>query len=305
LLRHADQPFADTSLFAINAGYRLMRQYVTIALSGDGGDEGFGGYDLYWRIARIIRWQHLPRVVWDGAAFVLAPFAHYRLVTESLPQRLCDLAGADDTAVIQALLSWIREQEHDRLCKDTDLLPVRRLFESQWEHQLPWRASRLERLSAHATEVYTRLTLPNDFLFKVDTASMRESLEVRVPMLDEELFAFGLSLPHTLKVKGRTCKQVLRAVAERWLPPAVARKPKLGFAIPVDVWVDQEFKTYLKDALLGSSSRLPEFFRPEIYRPIVEAFCKGQASPGISRQGLYQRIIMLLAVHLSMNNQMI
>ena len=71
--------------------------------------------------------------------------------------------------------------------------------------------------------------LPNDFLFKVDTASMRESLEVRVPMLDEDLFAFGLSLPHACKVEGRSPKKVLRAVAERWLPASIARKPKWGF----------------------------------------------------------------------------
>ena len=79
------------------------------------------------------------------------------------------------------------------------------------------------------TEVYTRLTMANDFLFKVDIASMRESLEVRVPMLDEDLFAFGLSLPHARKVRGRTCKTVLRGVAARWLPTEVAQKAKRGF----------------------------------------------------------------------------
>ena len=199
---------------------------------------------------------------------------------------------------MQNLLCWVREQEHRRLCRDMDVLPVRRLFEPQWEHDLPPQASRLERLSAHATEIHTRLLLPNDFLFKVDTASMRESLEVRVPMLDEELFAFGLSLPHDLKVKGRTCKRVLRAVAQSWLPPAVASKPKRGFEIPVDTWVDADFKMRLRDTLLGPSSRLPEFFRPEAYRPMVEAFCEGRPYPGISRQGLYQRAIMLLSVHL-------
>ena len=143
------------------------------------------------------------------------------------------------------------------------MLPVRRLFEPQWEYHLPRKASRLERLLRTATEVNTRLVLPNDFLFKVDTASMRESLEVRVPMLDEDLFAFGLSLPHCLKVNGRTCKRVLRAVAKRKLPPEVANKPKWGFGIPVDTWVNADFKARLRDALLGPSSRLPEFFRPE------------------------------------------
>jgi asparagine synthase (glutamine-hydrolysing) len=163
----------------------------------------------------------------------------------------------------------------------------------------------LESLSAHATEVNVRLTLPNDFLFKVDTASMKESLEIRVPMLDEDLFAFGLSLPHHLKVKNQTCKRVLRAVAQRWLPSAVANKPKQGFGMPVDKWIDADFKACLRDALLGPSSRLPEFFRPEVYQPMIEAFGKGHLCPGISRQGLYQRVIMLLSMHLALSNRSI
>lgn len=300
LLLHAGQPFADTSLFAFNAVCRLMRRHVTVALSGDGGDEGFGGYALYHRILRITRWQNLPAQIWRGASIALAPLERIALIPERLPQRVKELAGADDTAVIQNLLCWVRDEEHRHLCRDVGLLPVRRLFEPRWENVLPPSASRLERLSAHATEIYTRLLLPNDFLFKVDMASMRESLEVRVPMLDEELFGFGLSLPHSLKVNGRVCKRVLRAVAKSWLPREIAAKPKQGFAIPLDQWVNSDFKVHLRDTLLGFSSALPEFFRPEAYRPIIEAFCESHPCPGISRQGLYQRAIMLLCVHLAL-----
>jgi asparagine synthase (glutamine-hydrolysing) len=302
LLRHVGQPFADTSLFAVNAVCRLMRQHVTVALSGDGGDEGFGGYDLFWRITSIDRWQVLPAPIWRGASVALTPLERVAIVRKHLSRRLTEFAGADDVSIIQNLLCWVREQEHRRLCHNRDLLPVRRLFELQWDHDLLPRASRIERLSAHATEIQTRLLLPNDFLFKVDTASMRESLEVRVPMLDEELFAFGLCLPHHLKVQRRTCKRVLRSVAESWLPLTVARKRKRGFGIPVDSWVHADFKTRLKDALLGPSSRLPEFFRPEAYSPMVQAFCDGRPCPGISRQGLYQRAIMLLSVHVVLSD---
>jgi asparagine synthase (glutamine-hydrolysing) len=305
LLLHAGQPFADTSLFAANAICRLMRRHVTVALSGDGGDEGFGGYEIYWRTATIARWQQLPVSVWRAASVMLAPLARSGIVHERSPRWLRELAGADDTSIIQYLLCWVREEEHRSFCRDTHLLPIRRLFEPQWEHHLPPGASRLERLSAHATEINVRLVLANDFLFKVDTASMRESLEVRVPMLDEDLFAFGLLLPHHLKVNGRTCKSVLRAVAARRLPPAVANKPKWGFGIPVDAWVDADFKVRLRDALLGPSSSLPEFFRPEAYRPMLEAFCEGRPYPGISRQGLYQRAIMLLSMQLAISRDVI
>lgn len=300
LLLHAGQPFADTSLFAVNAVCRLMRRHVTVAISGDGGDEGFGGYNFYRQIATIALWQRLPVSVWRGAFIGLVPLASMGIFPQRLLQPINQLAGANDTAIIENLFCWVRDEEHHRLCSDTNVLPVRRLFEPQWEHHLPSGASRLERLSALATEASVRLTLPNDFLFKVDTASMKESLEVRVPMLDEDLFDFGLTLPHRLKVNGRTCKRVLRAVARRRLPPAVANKPKWGFAIPVDRWVDKDFKARLRDVLLDPSSELPEFFRPEAYRPIIEAFCAERPFPGMSRQALYQRAIMLLSVHLTL-----
>ena len=302
LLLHAGQPFADTSLFALHGVCRLMRHYVTVVLSGDGGDEGFGGYDFYWWLRAIDRWQALPQLVRRVCSMALDLSTHMRLAPERLAKGAEGLSDVDNTSTIQYLFCRVRGGEHERLCRSTDLLPLRRLFEPHWEHHLPLTASRLERLAAHATEANIRLQLANDFLFKVDTASMKESLEVRVPLLDEELFAFGLSLPHSLKVKGWECKRVLRRVAQCRLPLAVANKPKHGFSIPFDTWIDAEFKVRLREALLHPSSRLPEFFRPEVYCPIVEAFCRGRPYPGISRWSLYQRAVMLLSVHLALSH---
>jgi asparagine synthase (glutamine-hydrolysing) len=301
LLLSAGQPFADTSLFGVNAVCRLMKKHVTVALSGDGGDEVFGGYNFYQWLSSIARWQSFPAPLRWGIRTALSPMAKVGLVSGRLPQRLEDIENADNTEVIQNLFCWIRNQEHQQLCFDVDVLPVRRLFEPQWSHNFSKKVSRLERLSAHATEINARLLLPNDYLFKVDLASMRESLEVRVPLLDEDLFAFGLTLPHHLKVKGKTCKRVLREVAKRRLPRSVAIKPKRGFGIPMDDWCDHRFKDRLKETLLSSSSGLNEFFRPDVYRPIIEAFCSGGGRPGISREGLYNRAIMLLSVHLAIS----
>ncbi|MCA9469736.1 MAG: asparagine synthase (glutamine-hydrolyzing) [Nitrospira sp.] len=300
MLRHAGQPFADTSLFAVNAVCRLMREHVTVALSGDGGDEGFGGYNFYWQIARIARYQRWPSWTWQIGARVLSPLARHGMIPSYLPSRIRDLAMADDTSIMQHMFSWIGEVDHAALCRDKNLLPVRRFFEKRWNGNPMPRLSRLEQLSAHATEINIRLVLSNDFLFKVDSASMKESLEVRVPMLDEDLFAFGLTLPHALKVKGRTCKRVLRGVAHKKLPFEVARKPKMGFGVPMDTWVDSKFKEHLKESLLGSGSRLSEFFIPDVYQPMLEAFCAGRPYHGVSRQGLYQRAIVFLAVQLAL-----
>ena len=304
LLRHAGQPYADTSLFATHAVCRRMKEHVTVALSGDGGDEAFGGYHFYRHIATIARWQLLPAPVWKGISRALLPLARLGIVSDRIPERMCDLAGANDLSIVQNMFCWLREREHASLwSSDVKVLPVSRLFERQWEHALSPSASRLEQLCALTTEANTRLMLANDFLFKVDTASMKEGLEVRVPLLDEDLFSFALTLPYHLKVAGRTCKRVLRNVARRWVPSQVVRKPKAGFGIPVDRWVDADFKRRLREVLLGSGSQLSEYFNPYVYGPIVEAFCSGRSHPGISREGLYQRTIMLLSVQLALGRK--
>ncbi|MBK9945667.1 MAG: asparagine synthase (glutamine-hydrolyzing) [Nitrospira sp.] len=300
LLTHAGQPFADTSLFAVNAVSRIMRGHVTVALSGDGGDEVFGGYDVYWRLARIAQMQRLPPQVWRAIAWTLQPFGHLGVVPAHLPERLMEIGETDDVRVAQDLFALVHENELRELCIDSDKMqPVRRLFEQQWEHNLNGSTCRVERLSALVTEVNMRLVLPNDFLFKVDLASMKEGLEIRVPMLDEDLFAYGLTLPHDLKVKGRENKRILREIAMRKLPLAVAQKPKHGFAVPVDRWVEISFREQVRDALLGPSSQLPEFFKPEVYRPMVQAFCDGKQYESLSRDGHFRRVIMLLSLHLT------
>ncbi len=297
LFQHAGQPFADTSLFAAHAVCQLMRQHVTVALSGDGGDEGFGGYDLYWRLARLARCQNVPPLFWRSIALFCRPLSFTGMIPRHLPYRLQDVAKSDDTALVQGLFGWIRDAEHRHICEALEALPIRRLFEPQWRYELDHKASRLERLSAQATEVNIRLVLANDFLFKVDLASMRESLEIRVPMLDEELVAFGLSLPHALKVSGRQGKRVLRAVATRWLPASVAAKPKHGFGVPVDTWLDTACKAQIREELLSTTSPLQGLFPTSIYQPVVEAFCAGRVPPGIPRANLYQRAMMLLSMH--------
>src|SRR4051812_22382592 len=145
-----------------------------------------------------------------------------------------------------------------------------------------------------------RLALPNDFLFKVDIASMRHGLEVRVPMLDEHLIAFGLGLPHALRANRGAGKLVLRGVAERKLPRPIARRRRQGFGVPVDRWANGEFKQNLRATLLDPGSRLPQYLNPDVYEPWVHAFCSDAELSGLSRDHLYQRVLMLLALDLGL-----
>lgn len=296
MLAHAGQPFADTSMFAVNAVSRLMRQHVKVALSGDGGDEAFGGYDLYWQLDRFARMRRLPKSLIRGGVLALRMARGIDPAYGRWSQRLAELTG-DDQTIVSSLFRWVRDQELRALLPDLSVAPVQRLFERQWEHDLPPDASGVERLDAHATEVNARLVLPNDFLFKVDIASMRESLEVRVPMLDESLFGLGLMLPHRLKVRGRSGKLVLRALAARKLPHAIATKPKWGFGVPFDTWVDAAFRDRLRDTLTPSSP-ISAWYDPAVYIPLVESFCRRTGESGsVSREGLYQRVILFMAAH--------
>jgi asparagine synthase (glutamine-hydrolysing) len=301
LLRHAGQPFADTSLFAVAAVSEAMRQQVTVALSGDGGDEGFGGYDYYKRLGAVDRLRRLPLGVVHAASLAARVAAQAGVVRSSLPHRLREFSGADDTSVVEAFFRGIRGGEHERLVTAArELDPPRRLFERQWDGSY---RSELDRLFAHTVEVNMRLVLPNDFLFKVDAASMRHSLEVRVPMLDEDLVAFGLSLPHTLRANRKAGKIVLRRLSDRRLPPAIARRRKQGFAIPVDRWVDRDFKDNLRLTLSDPASCLSQYLNRDAYAPWVDAFCSDAEIPGLSRSELYQRIMMLLALDLTLKPQ--
>jgi asparagine synthase (glutamine-hydrolysing) len=302
LLEHCGQPFADTSLFPVHAVCRAMRRHLTVALSGDGGDEAFGGYESFWEAERIAQLRRLPLPVWAVGARVADAVSRVAPRIGVLSERARDVAEADDLGIVQALISHVRPAEQERLMPGRDLEPTRRWFEPRWETVLPTSISRIERLSARLTEAHARLVLPSDFLFKVDIASMKEGLEVRVPMLDEQLFAFGLTLPHRLKVQGQTGKMILREIAARTLPQEIASKRKMGFALPMDTWVSDRFKAQVREYLLDPGSPLNSYLEPSAFEPMVEAFAGGKQIHGVSRRGLYRRVVTLLSLQLSLES---
>jgi asparagine synthase (glutamine-hydrolysing) len=302
-LRQCGQPFADTSLFAVDALCRLVRANVTVALAGDGGDEGFGGYDHYLKlpaIARVLgtvpRW--VRQVAVPPATAATALVARAGLAPTQLPTRLRDLAATRDFPDALANLgSWIRPREFDRLWTGPRVEGPRRLFCPTWEHDLPTSAPALERLAGLAVEVDVRVRMANDYLPKVDTASMRSSLEVRVPMLDEELFDLGLRLPYRLRTDDGVTKRVLRDVASQSVP-GIAGLPKHGFGVPVDTWMPPAIRARLRREVGRPGGPVRDFVSADWINHTLDHFVAGSVPAGVTRQGLYQRAVMLLSLHL-------
>ena len=137
LLLHAGQPFADTSIFAVSAVCEQMRQHVSVALSGDGGDEAFGGYDIFREVSRLATLRRLPAALRGAAALLATPLARGGLPpARRLRDRFRYTLRADDVDFVQDQWMWLRPDEHRALCPVPGALPPRRFFERHWEHRL-------------------------------------------------------------------------------------------------------------------------------------------------------------------------
>jgi asparagine synthase (glutamine-hydrolysing) len=304
LVRHFDQPFADTSyipMYCVSAAVR--EQSIVCALSGDGGDEVFGGYSSFWRANRLAQLMAAPPWVLGAlraGGRRLSPW------TEDLGRQIAKAAALaeagrrDPAALLAGLANYLSEDQKAALVAPAardGLLPSERLFQG---YPASGRNG-IETLSRQITKSLFSVSLPSDMLRKVDMMSMRASIEVRVPLLDDDLVALGLALPHRLKTDGRRGKLALRALARRWLPASVARHPKHGFTIPLDVMTPPALPTALDDLLLGNDARTRPFVDRGTVRQWLRAFAagrSGRSGAAISREGLYQRVFMLLSLEL-------
>ena len=302
LVRHFDQPFADTSCIPMYWVSRAIRdQGIICALSGDGGDEAFGGYGRFWRANRLARLMRLPG--WARSAAISAGNA-LAGCTRDFGRQLAKAAGLaevgrnDSSVLISGLSNYLSEKQKSQLLLPTvaeGLEPVHRHFDGY----RPEAAGSLEELSRRMTEKLFSVSLPSDMLRKVDMMSMRASIEVRVPLLDETVVALGLSLPHRFKTDGHQGKLVLRALAREWLPAEVVRHKKHGFSIPLDVMATPRVHSAVEDLLLASDARTGWFLNRALVRSWLARFREASYAPhggSISRAGLYQRVFMLLSL---------
>jgi asparagine synthase (glutamine-hydrolysing) len=301
LLEHFDQPFADSSLLPTYWVSRAIREHgIICALSGDGGDEAFGGYACFWRANRLQQMMRWPR--WLQSTAIAAGHSLTRLTRDLGRQaakavQLAQAGQANGAVLLAGLANYLNEEQKAELIAHQ----ARQSLDTVYRHFDGYESAvitDLEDLSLRLTETGFRVALVSDMLRKVDMMSMLASIEVRVPLLDEEVVAQGLRLPHRLKTDGQAGKLVLRALAREWLPEAVVTHPKKGFRIPLDRLATPAFHTMLADLLLSRTARIAALVDQQLVAGWLAQFKAAASGGALSREGLYQRIFILLALEL-------
>ncbi len=263
MLNHLGEPFADSSLLPTSLVSRYTREHVTVALSGDGGDELFGGYWRYLGHHYLARYHRLPRIVRRGLIeplLSLTPSARSNRWLDRLRQARKLIRG-DLPDPIDRHLAWARYMD-DELA--TDLLGqqraestaayLKRLYQQAPAHlarcpSVPLCRSPLD----HILLADLAIGLPADMLCKVDTASMFHSLEVRVPLLSAELVSFVTGLPVACKISGACGKRILRDAFRDVVPEAVVSRKKMGFEVPVGEFLRNELRDMYHDVVTPSA----------------------------------------------------
>lgn len=284
-----DEPFADVSQIPTYLVSQLARQSVTVALSGDGGDELFGGYNRYLFVAKFWnRLRHLPlsarKVLasalervrpnrWDAlfaAVYAVAP----RFSLPSLPaQKALKVAALLKAGSIEELQQSIVSQwatPHHVLRDGTFNAPVEKA------NALAKAGNAVSQQMLWDMHNY----LVDDILTKLDRASMHVGLEARVPLLDHSLVEFAWRIPFGQKIRNGESKWILRRVLERFVPRAIFDRPKMGFAIPIDEWLRGALRDLAEPYLNRAHIEKSGYLDPDVVCKTWEQHLSGRVNRG-------------------------
>jgi asparagine synthase (glutamine-hydrolysing) len=268
-----DEPFADSSQIPTYLVSKLARQHVTVSLSGDGGDELFGGYHRYFlgrklwdkteflpRFARPIAaaaMRAIPIRTWNTLLSPTRPFVPRALRRERAGERIHKLAEAMVTRNPDALYREVVSQ-WPGLVPGARELPIAITDRAAW----PRIDDYIERMMYFDQVSY----LPDDILVKVDRASMAVSLEAREPLLDHRLIEFAWRLPLSMKLRGGGGKWILKQLLARYVPKTLIERPKMGFGLPIDHWLRGPLRDWAESLLSETRLRQEGFFDVDAVR---------------------------------------
>ena len=273
LVYHHDGPFADSSAIPTYLVSKLTREHVTVALTGDGGDEVFAGY---LRFGAALAADRVPR--WAGPAgtalLSLLPNSRNERQLVARGRRFARAAGLPRQ---ERLVAWagVFHEDLGRLLGLGDAAPVDACHHIRDLAGIAG-ASPLNQLLAANFHSY----LHDDLLVKADRMSMANSLEARAPFLDRDLMDYVAALPDNYKLDGRTTKAILREAFADLVPAQVQQGPKKGFGVPLDAWFRGELRDRFSDTVLAPSAKLGAYVDQAYVRHLVTEHLDRKANHG-------------------------
>jgi len=285
ILQHVGEPLADPSCIPLFHLARLTREYVSVALNGDGGDEGFGGYQRYWLDPWANRYAHLPRFLTQKlmpAMLTLVPVSAEKPVGADYKdglQRLKALTGMDQRA---SILRWGSYFSPDALTELWQPAIRQQVNVNQAEEMLIQLYEKALADSALDRTLYTdtHSYLPGALLVKADRMAMAHSLESRSPFLDHELASWAACLPERYKVKGLKGKVLLRQAYRNVLPESIQKRGKQGFGIPISGWLRDSLSTWLDETLLDAPPIFKHWFNQDTIQKLIQEHHSGKFDHG-------------------------
>ena len=278
LIWHYDEPFSDSSAIPTMYLSEMTREFVTVSLSGDGGDELFAGYDRYKAVRIAAMLDRLPGPLKKLLTARIWQKLPASTEQRTLRRRLKRLLEAYGHPPQRRYLRWVSIFDEDRR---------QQLLDSQFLDRLNGHDSAEFLVAAYDEcpnrDFVTQTTctdlltyLPCDILTKVDIASMAYSLEARSPFLDHRVAELAARLPINSKLRGKQGKRILVETFRDLLPADIQTRPKMGFGVPLDHWFRNELKPLLHDILLDDTSLGRGWFRPEGIRQLVDEHSRSE-----------------------------
>jgi len=283
-----DEPIGDPSLIPTFLVAQLARTKVTVSLSGDGGDEIFGGYDRYRQAARLMRaLRKLPLPLRRAAARAAWAVPPRALDAGLAPMRRVATGKEPNGQWLHRMAAYGASESVEDLHRHSVSMTRRASDFVAGGREAP-RAFRAPPPEGGGLDDIGRMMqldmlgyLPGDILTKVDRAAMAVSLETRAPLLDHEIVAFAWSLPGSMKLRGGVSKRVLRQVLYRLAPAALVDRPKMGFEAPVGLWLRGPLKAWAADLLAPERLRAGGCFDPGAVRRAWDEHLSGRFSHGL------------------------
>ena len=283
-----DEPFADSSQIPTYLVCKAARENITVALSGDGGDELFGGYNRYLWSSKI--WNKfnktpLPARMLTGYLLRNLPLRTLDLISNTYnylsPKRRRVTHLSSKLKRLGERLTTVRDTNDLYRSLVTEWSPNDRLFLKPIQESftllddfLPIEITQDNEQWMMAQDM--RSYLPDDILCKVDRAAMGVSLETRVPFLDKDVIALSMRIPKHMKIRGNTGKWVLRQVLSKYIPHELIDRPKAGFAIPIGDWLRTSLRDWAEDLLSEQSLAGHGYFNHEVIRKIWAQHISGK-----------------------------